>query len=859
MLAVVYVSEYKIAVPALPTEFVARPALRELLDRADQGCLVVVCAPAGYGKSSLLADWATGNQTRTAWVSVDRGDNDSRHLWAAVRAAIARTLTGPPDGGARSGSGHLGRSSVEDLLVDVAGLAAPIVLVLDDLQEIVSADVLRELTRFLAGRPATLRVVLASRVDPLFVLARLRAEGRLCEIRTEQLRFSDGEAAALLARSGCELTPGQTAELVARAEGWAAGIRLAAVALRHAPDADRFLAEFSGDERSVADYLTGEVMAGLDEASLDLLRAVSVCSTLTGALAVRLSGRADARARLDRLAVETGLVEIGPADTYRVLSLLRSYLQASLNRRTRRGHQVLHEIAARWWAGRGEAVHALRHAEQVENDALLTDLLRRFGVPMLLRGDVAALRRALAVARGRADGGDPVLFLLSALDHLWRRVPVASGVELARARRSWPAVPDGALRALLAAVELLTTAQSALPDGPPAGQDLSPAALPIAHRALLYASRGVWAMGHADGTVVARSDLEQALHLARAHDFGLLEVRCLTRLAVVAWARGDARELDECAAQAVSAAARFGHPSSWSSCAAALLAHRALLAGDPVAAAAHAGEALGHGADVEPEAALLLHAVSAAARSDTGGGAVGLAEARAARVRFDDGTWPAEWLVAAALLEHRIALLVGNPAAAAALVDWLRPRTGPVGELAVMRAMIAAAVGDPDTAAAALGPVRSGERPPLLAETAVEVEMVHAAVAAERGAPERARAHVEAAADLGRSLGVVRPLALAAPSVRPEVVRLARGSDRFAVQLAAALSAVVPTVAAALSDREAAVLALLPSLLSAREIGGELGISHNTVKTHIRSIYAKLGVSRRREAVHQAEERGLLT
>ena len=182
----------------------------------------------------------------------------------------------------------------------------------------------------------------------------------------------------------------------------------------------------------------------------------------------------------------------------------------------------------------------------------------------------------------------------------------------------------------------------------------------------------------------------------------------------------------------------------------------------------------------------------------------------------------------------------------------------------MMRAMTEVAAGHRD-AAATLQPVSEdpmsvGGSPALLPHTHIEVLLLRAAVALDIGDDPAARAALGAAVALGRSLDVVRPFVLAAPAVRTEVARLyvRAGADPFAARVTAALAALQPEVAVALSERETAVLTLLPSLLSAREIAGELSVSLNTVKTHIRSIYAKLGVSRRRDAVRRAQERGLL-
>src|SRR4051812_9524578 len=252
----------KLAVPELPPEFVSRPHLLDQLDRATAGQLVVVSAPAGSGKTQLLANWVRSRQHQeTAWVSLDGDDNDPRRLWAAVTTALIGLSTSPRTDRLRmlTLSGH--EEDVADELVDALDdLSPPVRLVLDDVHELTERGVLRALGRLVQRNPAGVQLVLASRAAPPFSLPRLRLEGRLHELRADVLRFSLPDATAVLAASGIELSAAQVDTLHTRTDGWAAGLRLAALALRRTDDPDGFLADFSGDERSVADYLTGEIL-----------------------------------------------------------------------------------------------------------------------------------------------------------------------------------------------------------------------------------------------------------------------------------------------------------------------------------------------------------------------------------------------------------------------------------------------------------------------------------------------------------------------------------------------------------------------------------------------------------------------
>lgn len=841
----------KITVPDLPPDFVPRPGLRARLEGAAPADLVVVSAPAGYGKTVVLADWARQHLDGIAWVTVDRTDNDPRRLWTAVCAALA----------SRGGSRHTDRDGggtalVDDLITALDRPGPPVTLVLDDLQELSSAEVLHDLARLVRLRPRGLRIALAGRADPPLSLSRQRLEGRLCEIRARHLRFSVDGATALLSSSGLALTPTQVAALCDRTDGWAAGLRLAAFTLRHCADPDRFLAEFSGDERSVADYLTGEVLAGLDGDTLDFLRAVSVCSLPSTDLAVHLSGRPDAGAVLERARQETGLVERGGAGGYRLHSLLRTYLLAELRRRDPVWHDALHAHAARWWAARREAGHALRHAERSGDETLHAELVHRFAATLLLTGALDALRAGLRAA-GPSLRADPEVALIAAVAHLERRDRDAAAAELERARSAWPAARTAELTTLRAGVELLAAAAgvgTTVADPPQ-----EPAADP-GPRAILHLGRGVHLLGDSADRTRARPELEQALTLARRHDLPFLEVHALTVIAAADALQGDLPGLARSATDALGASARRGRPTpSWTSAPAALLAYADLLQGRPQAAVERTAQALSS-PGLLPEVAFTLHAVHAAGRADRGEGVAGLAEAQAARTRYGDVRLPAQWRAALAVLEQRAAVLLGNIGAARAVAAWLTQRVGPVGETLLMQAWVEAAVGRPEAAATAVAPLLDGTVPVLLSHTALEALLLVAEARLQAGTGAGGRTLVRRALVRGEALEVVRPFALAGPATRGLVAAWAQrpGRERFTVRVGRALADVQPEISTPLSDRETTVLELLPSLLSAREVAAELTVSVNTVKTHIRSIYGKLSVSSRRDAVLRARQRGLL-
>ena len=454
-----------------------------------------------------------------------------------------------------------------------------------------------------------------------------------------------------------------------------AGLRLAVSALRRSDDHDRFLVEFSGDDRSVADYLTGEMLSGLDPETLEFARAVSVCSLLFTELAAELSGRPDAGLLLDRLGHSTALVARTGPGGHRIHALLRSYLLAHLQRRSPSRYRQLEGRAARWWAGHKEPAHALRHAERSGDEALLGEVLQQSAVGMLLRGELEALRHRLTAVGTTARRANPTLALPAAITHLERA-------------HATPQRPSSSTRA--------DVAQCTEPRvGGPAHQHGAAGGRPGPRRHRERAAcgggdrrrrsrgpaarqPGCRAAGPSRGQGGRTGRARAAVDLARALDLAFLEVHALTLLASLTIAEGDGRAMARFAQEALTAAGATGHQLSARSAApSSFLAYADLLGGDPDAAADRTAAAL----RVQQAAArgrLHLHAVHGAARADRGEGVAGLGEIarRPDAVRRRGAA--AEFCAALAVLEQRAAVMLGNPGAAAAVVVWLEQRIGHV-------------------------------------------------------------------------------------------------------------------------------------------------------------------------------------
>jgi LuxR family maltose regulon positive regulatory protein len=392
----------KLHVPRPQPGFVPRPRLAGRLNEGLARQLILVCAPAGSGKTALLADWARRGRCPVAWLSLDAGDNDPARLWRHAVAALDRVrpgiservgpLLGPPAPPSFEG---LVTALVNEL--DAAPGKGEVLLVLDDYHLIDSQPVHASL-RFLLGHlPLGLHLVLASRSDPPLLLARLRASGQLAELRADDLRFTADEAAALLREAlGADLPDAAVAVLAARTEGWAAGLQLAALSLRGQEDAAGFVAAFSGSHRYVLDYLAGEVLDRQAEELRGFLLETSVLERLSGGLCDAVTGRADSQAMLE--AVEHAGLFLVPLDEvrgwWRYHQLFADLLRARLRQERPARIPVLHANAAAWHEGHGLADGAVRHAVAAGDMHWAARLIEQyFDELFYLHGEGATLQR----------------------------------------------------------------------------------------------------------------------------------------------------------------------------------------------------------------------------------------------------------------------------------------------------------------------------------------------------------------------------------------------------------------------------------------------------------------------------------
>jgi len=861
---------------------IARPRLFKLLERP--GRVISISAPAGSGKTQLVRSWiqASGLRARTAWVAVGRDESSPQGFWLSVLDALRETGPGAPLIEPVSEAPALdGSAIIAQLLDNLRSLDEPVVLVISDLHKLNDEQALAQLELLLAEAPPQLRFVLCSRRDPQLGLHRLRLAGELSEIRARDLCFSLEESRALLASSGVHLPAHALQQLHRSTEGWATGLRLAALALREQADPERFVAEFTGSERTVAEYLLAEVLASQPGHVRRLLLRTSLLETVTGALADLLTGTAGSRRVLQELENANAFVVSLDAgrSCFRYHSLFGDLLRLELERCEPSAISELHRSAAGWYEQQGDMVEAIRHAQAAGEWAYAVRLLADHSPSIALDGRVSTLAALIAAFPASATSTDAELAVVCARSKAFNGSVGEADTYLKVAERNAGAVADDRRPRFEFAFSLarLILARrcgdldGALQEAQPLLAAQSAAAKDIAHendvRAYAHLQLGIvelWAGRHSD----AGDRLQQALELSEAGERPYLQVQCLSYLAMWA-ARHSFERARELAAQAIEIAQRHGWDSERVTGAAHVaLGNIDLWQGRFAAASEHLTRAQqAVRAEVEPGTGVMLLVAQGRLFTALEQHADALDAYRGARRLEDLVVMPQLLTLPTRRLLAQAQLRAGQEEAARATLAELQ--AGERADTDVARTAVASAAlsaGDEQAAIEALEPLAEGSSPSspmLLVEATLMRALAHHRLG-ERSAGER---DIETALELAEADMLIWPFAVtparelverhpahrtAHGALLKEVLNVLGGSAPAARQ------GQISPLDEPLTESELRVLRFLPTNLSASDIGSELYLSVFTVKTHIRHIYAKMGVHRRADAVLRARDLGLL-
>jgi LuxR family maltose regulon positive regulatory protein len=428
------------------------------LNRAAAKKVTVISAPAGSGKTSLLRAWAggPGQRHRLAVVQVQRGQQDAQQFWlallSAVRAASGTISSAEPPVATPDFNAP---AMVDRVVSELADAGGGVTLVLDDLHELNSPEAPAQLTRLLTNLPPQVHVILTTRHDVPLRLHRLRLAGELAEIRAADLRFTERETRELLAASGIMLSEAGAALLHQRTEGWAAGVRLAALSLAGHPDPERFVAEFSGSDRTVAEYLVAEMLDRQPPGVQDLLLRTSLLDRVNGELADLLTGRPGSERIL--LALEDANAFVvsldGDRTWFRYHHLFADLLRLELRRRLPEEVPALHRRAAGWFTVQGQVAEAIRHTQAAGDWADAARLLADHSFSLTLDGQAQTMQALLgAFPRGEDH---PELALVRATVDLLRGHLDQAAAHLAVAETHAGTAPPGRRRRLQVAVASL--------------------------------------------------------------------------------------------------------------------------------------------------------------------------------------------------------------------------------------------------------------------------------------------------------------------------------------------------------------------------------------------------------------------
>ena len=871
-----------------------RDELLQTLDRAVTKRITVISAPPGSGKTSLLRAWFDHctELRRVAFASVDREEQDPQRFWSGVLGALrSRAASIDLDTQPAAWAGSDSDELVDMVRSELADLREPVVLIVDDLHELKSAEALEQLARLLAALPDSARVVLSSRRDPPIRLHQLRLADEVVEIRADDLRFTESETRELLAASGIRLSDEGATALHRRTEGWAAGLRLAVISLSRHADPERFVAEFSGTDRAIGEYLMAEMLEGQPSEVQSVLLRTSLVDRMNGELADLLAGRSGSEQMLLELEdANAFVVSLDSERTwFRYHQLLADFLRLELRRTFADELSDLHRRAAQWFVDHGDVVEAVRHTLAAGDWPDAARLVADHSFSWVLDGQAGTIDAVLQAFPEGASADHPDLALAHAASELNHGRLEEAAAQLTLAESHVESAPPARRRRLAVAIASLRLAsarrsgrfsevieQVNLLDASISDEGNEQVAMGSELRAVALLNLGIvetWSGRLADG----ERHLSEGAELARMIGRPYIEVACRAHLGFpsktvsVATAR-------ERGGQAVALAERYG------------MADRPVVA---PALGAVAGMAIWMGefdegerwlrrawevADpgVDPAATVLLHVATGMLHAGRG-------QHQSARDAFAAAGRMESQLSGVHALAPRITgwlaaaqARLGTPDRARATLAGFSAEpeqigliyNGQMGAIYNARAVICLTEDDPAGALDALRGVLGAKPPVVPTFTVVESHLLAGIAELNLGDRSAAAAAAEAALAAAEPDRLMFPFAMTDAADLLDAVprhQTAHGAlladlfDLLRGQSAPSIEREHLFEPEELSPTELRVLRYLPTNLTRPEIASELYVSVNTVNTHIRSIYSKLGTRDRSSAVRRARELRLLS
>jgi LuxR family maltose regulon positive regulatory protein len=861
---------------------IPRRALFERL--AGEGAITVVSAPAASGKTCLLRSWIAdaGLEQHAAWATVRPDERDERRFWLSMIGALSG-LAGAERLAPVSSASPLGAELIiERLLSGLHALTHRSVLVIDDLHELRSAEGRSQLERFLTRLPAQLQVVLLTRGAMGLGLHRLRLAGALTELRAAELCFSLHETRELFDGAGIALSDAGVARLHEQSDGWIGGLRLAAAQLTSHPDPERFAGEFSGSERTVAGYLRAEVLERQPPEVRDLLMRTSVLERVSGPLADALAGASGSERVLQELDESGAFVtalDVGRS-WFRYHPMLTDLLRLELRRQNPTLITTLHRVAGQWHEAHGDVVEAIRHAQAARDWPHAARLLADNQLALIVDGRMAAVRDVLDAFPPDAAGTDAELALALAKARACDGLDDECAAHAADAERLASALPEdrrarfelglAASRLWLArlrgdtgrAAEAFRFTEAALSAQPPSERT----------RRSLRQATALLNVGVAELSSLRLDDgrrhIKHALVLARRIGLPYLEMSCHAHLALAAAHGGlPVSAAHGSAARAVSIAESHGWDGHNEAAAPLAVEGMTLVWLGRYAEGARsldrAQRALAHGG--APAIEVLLDTVRALVFLGQRRVDDALEVLRAAEEPQRALPRQHPFMVDLRGRVLRTQLQNGEAAAVRAALADMPPSERDRPEIRLAATALALCEDRPESALDEVAPVIECSAAAVYpGPTAIEGLLLAAAAHEALGDMRAVETSLERALALAEPDGIVLPFALV--PVR-ELLERHRGHRTSHATL---LSTILDVLAGGavepeaqplddpLSDAELRVVRYLPSNLKAAEIASELCVSPNTVRTHLRHIYAKLDAHARSEAVARARQLGLL-